>query len=570
MNSLEFSLPWGKVVNGFLQAGIPPNGIAYLTNSFNEMGRTDAEKVLAGGSSDFGNRSDDYKYYRDLFRALNFLLAISAGKDYAIDVQRKARYTSGSTPKETLAQEVLAEYRRVHAPQQPAILPPTPVENTPQINPQPPRRGVVNQSIREFEAVLKFGNRLVRLKSNVQNAADRFKTAAAGRKTFIADFNQTNLYTDWVQATNKIAQTFSDDRADLIFESAFLLEAVRAAYTNFEGGAKRNFALIKARLDLVTSFFEALKELGPPASLVGKMGTLLMGQIKTDNYDPATKYSPYKGPDRSVITKTMADILEAKERFLTLVDCTGITKQGDLVVVIQQTNAKLLKIMRETTELATREVFGDASDSFIKFTEAQREYLQSTANLSGAKVADHRQAFLKQKIIQYRDAVIDEIANTWKWKPGAIDMIALRERIEMHLYSQYLLALFLDDYLLPIDDPIVVFFHHCGILDPDRDDHEISKTHHRLNWKGGTNHKKVLAIFCRWYLKNINPFLIMVDPAQTDIITQRCKEHIDVINRAISAGRTVSWGWSTWDWNVINAHYAAYTDDKVGDDWEKV
>ena len=139
----------------------------------------------------------------------------------------------------------------------------------------------------------------------------------------------------------------------------------------------------------------------------------------------------------------------------------------------------------------------------------------------------------------------------------------------MTLYSQYITLLYKDDNACrayPLAEKIVDFFADAstwGIL-MKAAHHDESEAQNRLNWKQNANNRKALVMFCKWYLRDVNPFVMVIGGKVNgkvitpSVIRSMCADEVRKINAAIKHGRTTSKFGSSWDWTKINLHYSLH------------
>lgn len=554
-NSIDYSADWQKVLLGLHSAQIPYEGVRFLTDSFNDMTSEAAREILTGGH--FGDSSNEHREARNLFRALNFLLRAS---ESTVDPVLKESFRYGGALLPDLAAKVREAYKKI-APRPAPHSPPTPISTTVTAAPS-------HAAAQSTPATQVFTSERI---PNPHHAAllqtrAHFKNNAAAQGA-------------WDRARQDIWNGVSEKREWLQFNFNSLQHAINLAFQNFNRTLAADSKDTRDRQVLVASLLGgALKHAPPPLSVVGKAIDFAFGQREPDNYSPSTKYRALTGPDTPFFVRHMAKMMEEYERNRTAINLSNIVKQTSFASIGSDAAAAILAVMQQTTKSALDDAFGDLKSSRDHLERMYDRYLAREAAAAvinthlGARAEqlnldNHERTFIGSFLQKLINDTEKQISKSFSVCCKLVHMDDLRIAIEMLLYSQYVIDIFdkQPDKLRPAGDEMVNFFAQqgpWGVIMLNTDDHAASTAKHRLNWKGGDNHKKMLVMFCRWYVVNVNPFHLITGapcngaPYSAALIQQMCKDHIDLINAAVKQGRKVNWaGWSSWDWATI---YSAY------------
>lgn len=418
-------------------------------------------------------------------------------------------------------------------------------------------------------------------------AVEALTTGGAARGERVADFVQNNtavLIGSWTTALGEVKDVFTNHKDWLMFNFITMEAAIGDAYKNFEINVKENQKDITDKLNILTMMFGALKH-GPfPVSLVGNIGEKAMGVFKADEgIDPRSSVPLLVGTSSGFISN-LKDKLDDKYQELSRVgpklasiDNVSDWRQGLHIACDAQ-----LKCLKDLLTLTCNEYFGDSSSVVQKF-EAMRDSAvkerygeikgrfshTDTKDAAGKSERELVKQFVIEKITNYKKEQIAAMEKIFCPKMHRISPAELQRMVEMTLYSQYITLLYKDDNAccaLPLAEKIVDFFADAstwGIL-MKAAHHSESEAQNRLNWKQSANNRKALVMFCKWYLRDVNPFVMVIGGKVNgkvitpSIVRTMCADEVKKINAAIKHGRKTSKLGSSWDWEKINLHYSLH------------
>ena len=597
-NSVVRSDDWNKVKLGFLEAGIATHRIQELEIKFNEMPQDIAGNVLDGGK--YGISNAEHQKSRLLFRALNFIKAVNARRQnfaYGLDSAAKERFKEGTANIINLRTEVMTECNKLFAPQAPVLDIPVPVERA-KITTRPQFDVSTNTSeIQKVDGLLGLTQN-GRLAQNVSLARDRFKSGLDARKrtahSMVTDRN--TLVAEWLTAKQEIYNLFSAKTNNWLFDVITINSATKSAYYNFQNNVAQNAAAIQSKLDACKILFSALEHAPPPISLLGKIGSAMVGQIKPGELKTTPKYETLTSSKVTLVAK-MGSLMEKYEQATTLVDLQSIPVESDISATLNLVSAAYLRKLQTFAGAGLDDIFGTHDNARARIDELKEKFIKegglshvggSMNTMNQGQLRPTGQTALHDKLVEtvvtrYKQQTIETLKAVFTFRQSTVKAKDVRIAFEMWLYAQYICTLFQNgkSFKHGLSQGIVDFFKQTGdwaMLSPE-DDHAISDSLRLLNWKGGENHKKMLLMFCQWYVQNINPFDLIVDVTRNGVaftpklIQQLCHEHIHKINQAKNAGR-VQKGWklgsSDWDWMAIRVKYISLTEHFNDNEWELV
>ena len=566
-NSVEFQVRWEKVESGLRMARIDEQGIRFLTDKFNAVAREYAEQVLEGGSSAMFNRSADLKTNRDLFRAFNFIAAVRAnavGVQYGTNVAVREQFWSGQTDRAGLERIIRDEYdalRRDAQIQNAAFMAiKVPVQQQPAPTAIPTRTPVLSPQLQAIEAAARRQHRDVvvdlKLKFLEKDLSWQRSEAAVA-----------NAKNAWFRAKQDIINKLVESQINQVFQFTLVINAVDDAFKAFEHITRANNEGIKKRLNLIGKLVTALIPDKAPFKYFAQAITTGIGLLEVGAYDSSAKYVAMTGSNASRFSKALGEGLKAYNQSVSLVDLQRLRTPGDFKDQVSVLSRALLEAMRGVTARVLNETFGTETDGVFDAYYAayaqQRPHADDTARA---------QLFIQQQLSVLKadaEAVIDSHL-TYKWMGGEAGQLG--NRIKMGMVCAYLIEVFDGSSAglsLPIDDQIVNYLgsnQEWGILIQNSTYREAAQKL-RIYWDGGKDHKQALLLFCRWYVRNVNPFHILVNSGTGEKhIQQACERHILLINKAIDAGT----GIFGLDWTRVASAYQGACAGAGAVDWETV
>ena len=584
-NSVDLSAAWQKVKLGFLSASIPQDGIRDLEVEFDSWDQSDAKSILEFGR--FSESNNENRDSRNLFRALNFLTAVQvksvAGIYGGIEKDIKAQFSAGGSGNSELIKRVKGVYDAIAAVRAAAAarpIVPVPVDQV-RLTAQPQLRtnAPVSLTTRQFDDAAREV-----LKTKLIGAMQQVRTniRSSNRELVAKSFdNNAAISTAWSEARRGIENAIDQNAHWLLFNYTTLNTAIMVAYRNFDDTVAKDSKKTGDRLKLISTVLDALSAAPPPLSVVGKVASKVVGIFRSDNYDPTSKYAPLKGDDKPLAVRLFAERLEQYENGTVLMDLSHLSKVAHDAAIATALSAATLTLMQDATKHVLDRIFGeDFVDSGNKLEAHKQAYLRKSGQIvRGQEKNQH--LFMNAVIRGFASDVQKAIEAHYGWKKSVLDPNDLRIAIEMFLYSEYVIDVFhkQGNETRLYSDNMINFFaqkEKWGVLMLHQDTHEESTARRRLNWKGGDDHKRALVMFCGWYLKNINPFALITgtlrngEPYSAELIVELCHAQIDLINRAISHGRTLTTFWgktikSSWDWDRIDYMYKSLCTSDVWD-----
>lgn len=595
-NSVVRREDWDKVKLGFLAAKIATSRIHELEIMFNDMSPDIAGKIMGGGK--YGVHNEEQREGRLLFRAMNFLKAVGAQRQkfaYGTDAAAKERFKEGKAIIESLRNEVQAECNKLFAPQALVLIrvPVDPVKMT--TRPQP----VVSTDTSAIQQVdglrgLRMA-KTVRLAQNVSLARDRFKSGLDARNKTAHSIvaNPNTLVAEWLAAKQEIHNLFSANTNNWLFDVITINSATKSAYDNFQTNVTQNAVAIQSKLNVCKLLFSALGHAPAPISLLGKIGSAMVGQIKPGELQTTPRYETLTKSEVTLVAK-MSALMVKYEQATTLMELGAIPPESDISATLNMVSAAYLRKMQTFAGTGLDDIFGTHADAVARVDELKTKVIKerglglvggSMNVMNQGELRPAGQTELHNKLVatvvtRYKEQTIKALQAAFTFKTSTVTVEDVRSAFEMWLYAQYICTLFQDGKTFKhgLSKGMVDFFMQTGnwgMLSPE-DNHATSDDMRRLNWKEGENHKRMLLMFCQWYLRNINPFDLIVDVMRNgetvtpQLIQRLCHEHINKINQAKNAGRDQK-GWklgrSDWDWSAIRVKYYSLTDHFDENDW---
>jgi hypothetical protein len=596
-----------KINDGLMAAQVAERERKWVEATFIGLPKPTQQALIdaVGGFGIFA--SDKNKVKRDLCRAMNAALAFDAllhGRKYVYDrVWREKILTRLDL---TSAQRVvLAQVNAAYTASQPLesfepiTLPgPEAVIHTAVPPPVLPRAHPVSASVDKPGA----GWKKLRLavapvaRANVimKSAATAFQTEGSERHDRLDAMvaQQTGeIGMVWTRASMTVREAVNDLAITNLQNLSSFNAVITSAYASYDQNVKDNQEALKNNVAMVGKMFSALKSAPPPLSFIGAIGETVAGAVKVqDGLDPRSRFESLKGPRASgFFCKLTAGLDALRDDTLRIgPDLSSLgsvsSLQDTLHRVCKSRMDEMSKVLRKTCD----EHFGATSDVLQHFhsvvgdaVASGRGAIQGRIGVQGetysAAGADGKsvrkpvagqtnsKAMICARIEQYQNELLEEMRPAIEF-PKLFAPQDAGYAMEMMLYSNYIVAMYESKVyrLKPVADGIVNFFARAepwGVLMVESTQ-EVATEKQRLKWVDDTNHKQMLVMFCDWYLKNVNPFMLITGARRNGVlytpklIEVMCRTQIDKINAAVNVGRTKGVLTSSWNWKAIEKEYA--------------
>lgn len=595
---------WVKIELGLITAKVPSADQNELQEYFAGMDKARQLKIAETGDKfgAFNSSAPENKTRRNLARAMNLALALT---DYyrpqkiAYQLNTAERETilkmaadQGSVRVKKSVEIALANARAIckGGADAKGVMPVLPDSPPKKINVD---MAMINLPSAPVSAEL---NALERMRAPVREHMKVVLTEMQDvreRKDRILQFTIYGISGDmtasWQSARVEIREVIEKQEKWLVYNYIDMETAIGDAYKNYELSVAESQAEIRDKLgkgvNILSYLFAALIHAPFPVSLVGSIGQWAVKEFKPDaKIDPRVSMPVMIGTSSGFIEKLIVKLKEKHENITrvgpNLADLKNVSSWRQCW---QSVTTAQRDLIQDVVHATFDEYFGDTASTIEKFRslrlnavkekykEIKGDFKEHGYTGSAEAVAEKLQIerLVIAKITAFKKEQIDAMNLIFNPKPRTISTGEYRKLVEMTLYCQYVTLLYDSDNackVYALVDSIVDFFADAstwGIL--------IKNAHHteserlgRLNWKQNANNRKALLLFCQWYIKNINPFVVVIG-AKVDgkfmtpsVIRTMCANEVIKINAAIKHGRTTSKFGSSWDWTKINLYYSLH------------
>jgi hypothetical protein len=612
---------WVKIASGLTAAQVKAADQDELLEFLSLMSKEQQLSILKKGD-DFGlfkSSGDEHKKRRELARAMNVALALGGYYrqqkiDYQLNTKEREKILNPGSDFGMLKARVKKEVEialnnaRISCNRRPDAK-----GGMPAIPASTPKPITIDREIiaappapvsREFDAlervrarqnwgVAKVVHNNIVKEHKVSQAVAALTQGGAERGERVADFVENHtaeLIGSWTTALAELKDVFTNHREWLMFNFITMETAIGDAYKNFELSVRENQKEITDRLNILTMMFGALKH-GPfPVSLIGSIGEKAVGTFKADEaIDPRSSVPILVGTSSGFINNLKEKLDDKYQELsrvgpkLASIDNVSQWRQGLHLVCEAQ-----LKCLKDLLALTCNQYFGDSSSVVQKFEALRAKAVQEhygeikgslhysgTRDEKGKGEREKIKMIITTQITQYKNEQIAAMEKIFRPKPRQISPAEFQKAVEMTLYCQYITLLYKDDNAcstLPLAEKIVDFFADAGtwgILMKNAN-HKEAEAANRLKWKQNADNRKVLLMFCKWFLRDVNPFAMVIGGKMDiggegehklitpSIIRTMCADEVRKINNAVKHGRKINrLGYSEWNWDTINAYYSA-------------
>ncbi|MDZ7936951.1 MAG: hypothetical protein U5M53_01180 [Rhodoferax sp.] len=387
----------------------------------------------------------------------------------------------------------------------------------------------------------------------------------------------------WLQAINDIRHHYSEQTHNSLFNFTAMTSATNAAYEQFSLIVKEGQKETSSKLEMASLCFTALSKAPLPLSLIGTIGGLVTKALHVDGeINQKREYEVLEGEADTNVKKIANWIKEGingkKEGFKAATrlgfDLKNLPPANDLQTALQTVARSHLLLMQGAVGSACDQVFGDDEASRTAQFEAFAEHIKNTRVPGKLQARAEQQQLISiihsemKEIKRSATEAIDKVLNGARPTLVGTDCIGA---FELLLYGVYIDRFFKIvgssgyDYSRDLPDAIIERLSEkstpWAVLMPKSTKAEAQGAR-RLKWGGEENHKRALNYFFQWYLREMNPFLIVAGathaghPMTVDYIKQQMGSYIDKLNAAIIANARKEHFYSistTWNWSGINS-----------------
>ncbi|MEY3881500.1 MAG: hypothetical protein RIQ94_2296 [Pseudomonadota bacterium] len=429
--------------------------------------------------------------------------------------------------------------------------------------------------LNEQKKIAKAQAEILKEKSEQKIQTDAFKASLEkrlqGAITYnkVRDEQETAVLVNMFDKFKGQAEThYLKVKTDYIYNHANTLDACKQAYEQYNLAVGDASDAIAAKKALVVLCFNTLAGVTPPPfNLIPTAFALAFDNLtKVDRLETRINRGTISNSP-SLISKTTEKITGLLDDYGTLGPTLEQVKACDLVGSLITYSTNMMQSSQEVIDKKLTLFF--SAKKYQALIDENRESQMDVSSIRMRMSGAGHTYGLAARVQSYGENILKAITIETPLKKEKVVILDagginnLARLIEFQLLCAYIINVYAknDSFSANVEQAILLRFDgdnndQFSILTQSSDNsQEKAAKFHRIKWEGNINHKKSLNHFCKWYVKNINPFHVITGETTIEETRVKYKTFIDNFNKTLAISGVRKKGFlaihTTWDWDLI-------------------